>query len=89
MAARSNRNQLPAVLEEIFQETFDNPDIKISPNMTSSDLVAWDSFNHVRLIVAIEERFAINFSTTEIADLKNVGELIDLIDRHLAKAAES
>ena len=70
-------------LEEVFRETFDDGSIHVSREMTAADLKEWDSFNHVRLIVAIEERFGINFSTTEIADLQNVGELMDLVIAHV------
>lgn len=74
-----NNDELTATLQEVFHETFDDPAIKINREMTASDLKEWDSFNHVRLIVAIEERFGINFSTSEVADLKTVGDLMDLI----------
>jgi acyl carrier protein len=77
-----NKDELAANLEEVFHETFDDPAIEISREMTASDVEEWDSFNHVRLIVAIEERFRVNFSTSEIADLKNVGDLMDLIMAH-------
>ena len=70
---------MTATLQEVFRETFDDAAIKISREMIASDLKEWDSFNHVRLIVAIEERFGINFSTSEIADLRNVGDLMDLV----------
>ena len=79
-----NKDELAAALQEVFHETFDDPAIEISREMTALDLEEWDSFNHVRLIVAIEERFRINFSTSEIADLKNVGDLMDLIMAHCA-----
>jgi acyl carrier protein len=72
-------------LESVFHEVFDDPSITIHRDMTAQELQQWDSFNHVRLIVAVEECFEINFSTTEVADLKNVGELIDLISSHLAR----
>ena len=52
-------------------------------DMTASDVEGWDSFNHVRLIVAAEEKFNISLSTVEVADLRNVGELIDLIGSHV------
>lgn len=76
---------ISSALEDVFHDVFDDPAIAIHREMTAQEVEQWDSFNHVRLIVAVEERFEINFSTTEVADLKNVGELIDLISAHLAK----
>jgi acyl carrier protein len=71
-------------LERVFHEVFDDATISIYPEMSAREIEQWDSFNHVRLIVAVEERFNVNFSTTEVAELKNVGELIVLIRIHLA-----
>lgn len=75
--------QISPALTGVFHEIFDDSRIAIRRDMTAKDIEGWDSFNHVRLIVAIEERFGINFSTTEVADLRDVGELIDLISSHL------
>lgn len=70
-------------LTGIFHEVFDDPTISIRRDLTAYNVKDWDSFNHVRLIVTIEERFGISFTTTEVAELTNVGELIDLISNHL------
>jgi acyl carrier protein len=67
----------------IFHEIFDDPTIIIRRDLTADGVEDWDSVNHVRLIVAIEERFGISFSTAEVAELTDVGELIDLILIHL------
>jgi acyl carrier protein len=47
--------------------------------MTAEDVVGWDSAAHVNLILAIEMRFGITFRTSEIDDIRTVGELIDAI----------
>jgi acyl carrier protein len=75
-------SKIQAVLQDVFHEVFDDPAIVITPTTTAHDIADWDSFNHVRLIVATEQRFNITLSTTEVADLRNVGELIALIGRH-------
>ncbi|HEY8191763.1 MAG TPA: acyl carrier protein, partial [Alphaproteobacteria bacterium] len=71
-------------LQDIFHDVFDDTSIRISRDTTATDVEGWDSFNHVRMIVAVEEQFRISLSTAEVADLRNVGELIDLIGRHAA-----
>ncbi len=71
-------------LETVFHEVFDDEEISVSRELTANDVAEWDSFNHVRLIVAAEEHFNVTFSTGEVADLRNVGELIDLISKHLS-----
>lgn len=72
-----------SVLQDVFQDVFDDPSIVISRGTTASDVQGWDSFNHVRLIVAVEEKFKVSLSTAEVADLRNVGDLVDLIGSHV------
>ena len=38
---------------------------------------------HVKLILAAERQFGVRFSSADVASLKNVGELADLIDSKL------
>jgi acyl carrier protein len=72
-------------LQNVFHDVFDDPSIVISRDTTADDIEGWDSINHVRLIVSVEQRLGISLPTSEIVDLRNVGELIDLIGKHLAR----
>ena len=68
-------------LQDVFREVFDDPSMTITGEMSAKDVEGWDSFNHVRLIVSVEEKFGVSLPTSEVADLQNVGELMDLIRR--------
>ena len=72
-------------LTPIFRDVFDDDTLVPTPEMTAADVPAWDSVSHIRLIVAIEEHFGFRFETLEITDLKNVGELVGVIERKLKK----
>jgi acyl carrier protein len=61
-------------LEEIFREVFDDDEINIYDEMTADDIDDWDSLEHINLIVAVEKKFKIKFSTAEISELKSQGE---------------
>jgi acyl carrier protein len=39
----------------------------------------WDSVSHIRLILTVERKFKVKFSTSEIGKLENVGDLVSLI----------
>ncbi len=67
-------------LAEIFQDVFDDGEIAVSRRTSAADIEAWDSLMHVNLVLAAEREFNIRFSSTEVAQLLNVGELADLID---------
>jgi acyl carrier protein len=66
-------------LTGVFRRVFDVPDLTLTRNMTASDLEDWDSLTHINLIVAAEKEFKIKFTTSEVAKLSNVGDLIDTI----------
>ena len=72
-------------LNAIFCEVFDDEDISIQPAMTANDVDGWDSLSHVNLIVAIETKFGIRFSHKEVLTFKNVGDLLNCIERKLAE----
>ncbi|MBQ9008311.1 MAG: acyl carrier protein, partial [Clostridia bacterium] len=41
----------------------------------------WDSLEHINLMVAVENAFGIKFNMGQIGSLKNVGEMVDLIEQ--------
>lgn len=71
--------ELYSKLTAIFQDVLDDPAIVLRPELTASDVYGWDSLTHVRLVLAVEKAFQVNFSASEVARLKNVGEFVDLI----------
>lgn len=76
-----------ARLNEVFQEVFDDEDLTVSRETTAPDVEGWDSLMHVRLVINVEKAFGVRFSSTEVAALKNVGDLVDLIETKTNAAA--
>jgi acyl carrier protein len=66
-------------LTQIFQDIFDDDLISVTPELSAKDVDGWDSLTHIRLMLTVERAFKIKFSTSEIGNLKNVGELVTLI----------
>ena len=77
-------NNIISRIEPTFREVFNNPDLIISGEMVASDIEAWDSLNHIRLIVDREMELEITFDTDQVAELMNVGELISNIESKLS-----
>ena len=67
----------------VFREVFDDDGLMITPEMTADDIDEWDSLSHIRLIVSHEIEFGVKFKITEISDLRNVGDFIDLLKSKL------
>ena len=72
-------------MNEIFRTVFDDEDITLHDETNAEDIEDWDSLEQINLIVAIENEFGMMFDMSEVADLANVGEMVDLI---LSKDAE-
>ena len=66
-------------LNEVFQQVFQNATLAIRPETTADDIAGWDSVMHVSLVLAVEQAFQVRFTSSEIANLQSVGDLINLI----------
>ncbi len=66
-------------LNGVFQEVFDDDSIEVHDKTTAEDIEDWDSFEHINLIVAIEEEFHFKIPMGKTVTMENVGEMVDLI----------
>ena len=78
-----DRAEIFATVNELMREVFDEDDLDANDDTCADDVAEWDSANHVRLIVAVEEQFGIRFETSEITAPETVGELVDLIAKKM------
>ncbi len=69
---------------EIFHDVFDDDAIVVTPGLTADDVREWDSLAHIRLILTVQKAFGVKFSAAQVASLKNVGDLVDLIKKKTA-----
>lgn len=74
-----DREQVYRQLNEVFREVFDDETITLNDQTTADDIEDWDSLEHINLMVEVEYAFGIKFNMGEINNLKNVGELVDII----------
>ena len=70
-------------LNQIFREVFGR-DVALTPETTAADVAGWDSLTHITLISAVEEGLGMNFTMAEILEMKNVGEMIEIIKSRIA-----
>ena len=78
-----NEQQLEK-LTEIFRILFNNNTLTLNDDMVATDVPGWDSFNHINLMISIEEEFGIKFTYEEVAKMQNVGELKNLLNGKLS-----
>lgn len=66
-------------LNMVFREVFDDDSICVTDETTSDDIDDWDSFEHINLIVAVEDEFDMKIPMGKVVTMKNVGEMVDII----------
>lgn len=78
------REEIVSKLTVIFHEVFNDNAIVLNDGMTASDVDSWDSLTHMLMITKVEEDFGIKFKLRELNKLKQVGDLISVIESKLA-----
>lgn len=66
-------------LTKVFRDVFDDEDIVLCDETTSDDIEDWDSFEHINLVVAVEDEFSFKIPMGKVITMKNVGEMVDII----------
>jgi acyl carrier protein len=70
-------------VRDILRDVLNRPDLTITRESSAATVKGWDSFSHVEIIWNVEQEFAVHFALGELQDLKNVGGLVDLLERKL------
>jgi acyl carrier protein len=73
-----------ARLTPIFRDVFNDNTLVVTDKLNAADVATWDSLSNINMIVAVEKAFDVKFSIKDVRNLKNVGELLELIKRKAA-----
>lgn len=71
-------------MQRIFIDVLDNNEIVLTEDTTADDVEEWDSLSHIQLVVGIENHFKIKFTSKEIMECANVGDMADCINRKIS-----
>lgn len=74
------RTEIFERLNNIFREVFDDDSITVTDATTAADIDGWDSLMHITLISAVEDEFGISFNMKDVVKMKNVGDMVDIIE---------
>lgn len=72
-------------IQDILRDILDDDTLVITRESNASNVEGWDSLAHVNLITAIQNKYRVKFALGERQELKNVGDLVDLLDKKLAE----
>lgn len=73
------RLRLAAIFADVFQVAIDP-----EADVRRENLDAWDSVNHFRLVMEIEQAFGISLSDDEVTDLMSLRDVEALVARRLS-----
>jgi len=77
------RTQIVHQIQEILERVLKHNRFEIHDELTATMVEGWDSLTHMVIITEIEKSFAVQFKLKEINKLKNMGNLIELIQSKL------
>jgi acyl carrier protein len=75
-----SRTEIYEKLTEVFADIFET-ELTLSDDMTADEVEDWDSLTHISLIAEVEQVFGMKFQMKEVVNMKNVGEMVDIIAR--------
>ena len=71
--------ELASRVRSIVSATFGLPVAQVSEATGSDNLEAWDSMNHLHLIVALEAEFEVSFDPEQAIELTSVRKIEDAL----------
>jgi len=86
--AGNDRTEILKAITRVAADILGSPDLELSEATTARDVSGWDSLSHVQIVLGVESAFGIRLNATEIAQMKNAGSLIDLVQKHVSVNGE-
>lgn len=80
-----NREEVLEKIQDILREEFEDDELVVTNETTAADVEEWDSLAHLSIINEIEVAYKFKFKMGEIQELKNVGELVDVVLKNINK----
>lgn len=74
-------NDVLTELQPIFRDILDQPNLILTRESSANNVEDWDSLAHISLVIAIERHFHVKFALGELQELKDVGDMIELINK--------
>jgi len=73
-------------LQPIFHDVLDDQSISVVRESSAETIEGWDSLAHINLVASVEQEFGLRFALGELQSLKNVGEMVDLMQVKLNRS---
>jgi acyl carrier protein len=64
-------------------DLFGVPADQITRESSTESVEAWDSTQHLNFVLALEDKFNIQFSPEEMEQMRNIGSTVKLVENRL------
>lgn len=68
-------------VRSIASDIFGIPADKVTAESSPETIENWDSMQHLNLVLAIEEKFALQLEPEDIEQMKNIGAVAALVEK--------
>lgn len=79
MTDQSIEDQVRGIASDIFNAPIEEITLASSPD----SIHIWDSFEHVNLVLALEQHFSMQFEPEEVAEMLNIELIVSIIEEKL------
>lgn len=69
--------------QRIVADLFNLPPERITPASSPDTIEAWDSLQHLNLVLALEQEFGLQFTPEEIEQMLSVELIVDLLSEKI------
>jgi acyl carrier protein len=73
------RTEILQKIQDVVRDQLNDPELMIGEKTRAADVTGWDSLTHVQIIVGVEKKFGFRLKASEVAQLEDVGTLIDFV----------
>ncbi len=67
-------------MRDVASDIFAVPAAEITPESSPKTIENWDSMTHLSLVLAIEEKFGVQFDPEDMEQMTSIGAAVALID---------
>jgi len=74
-----------AQIRQIAADIFQMPLAQVTVASSPESIEAWDSMGHLNLVLALESQMGVSLPPEEIEQMKSIGAIVELVQRHLGR----
>jgi len=74
-------------LKKILAKVLEVGEDEITKETSPNNVENWDSFNALMLVSELENEFNVKFTMDEVRQIKNVGDIMKILNKHGIKIA--